>query len=270
MSRLAALLALVLAACGAERGEPSVTNVPMRIVSLDACADQYVLRFADREQILAVSPGAVGDYSFERAGAAGIPTIRPSAEDVLLASPDLVVRSYGGGPGLDAFLRRSGIPVVHVGWPQTLEEVIANTERLAAELGHPEDGAAFAAGLRERLADLPQAEREDALYLTPSGVTSGPGSLVDEVMAKAGYRNVETRPGWHDIPLERLAYDQPGHVVTGFFDSADRFESRWSPLRHPLAREAVENAEHTDVPGAMLACSAWPLVDAAERLAETR
>ncbi|PZU18112.1 MAG: iron ABC transporter substrate-binding protein, partial [Citromicrobium sp.] len=51
---LSALVCLSLCACSQvpERG----TDAPRRIVSLDYCADQYVLKFADREDILALSP----------------------------------------------------------------------------------------------------------------------------------------------------------------------------------------------------------------------
>ena len=80
----------------------------MRIVSLDFCADQYVLKLADREQILAVSPDAVREFSYMRETAQGLPTVRSVAEDVLILKPDLVVRSYGGGPKAGDFFERAG------------------------------------------------------------------------------------------------------------------------------------------------------------------
>ena len=98
MSRLFFLLfAFALVACA--RPSPSATpgsDHPLRIVSLDFCADQYVLKFADREQILAVSPDAVRGFSYMRDTAIGIPSVRPIAEDVLILKPDLIIRSYGG------------------------------------------------------------------------------------------------------------------------------------------------------------------------------
>ena len=92
---LAALACLLLSACSqvAERG----ADAPRRIVSLDYCADQYVLKFADREDILALSPDAGKRFSYMRAAAEGIPTVRPRTADVLALQPDLVVRTYGGG-----------------------------------------------------------------------------------------------------------------------------------------------------------------------------
>ena len=59
---------------------------PQRIVSLDYCADQYVLKLADEEQILAISPDAVKDFSYMREAAAGVPTVPGS--DGLVADVD--------------------------------------------------------------------------------------------------------------------------------------------------------------------------------------
>jgi len=61
----AVLAALALSACG-EAGLSAPTppapeparHAPQRIISLDYCADQYVLRLIDRERIAALSPFA--------------------------------------------------------------------------------------------------------------------------------------------------------------------------------------------------------------------
>ena len=70
MPRLIGMLGvLVLTACGVEAVVPEPGARPMRIVSLDYCADQYVLKLVDRERILAVSPDA-GYHSPEARGRA--------------------------------------------------------------------------------------------------------------------------------------------------------------------------------------------------------
>ncbi|GGY56236.1 ABC transporter substrate-binding protein [Parvularcula lutaonensis] len=267
MIRRAALVLLALGACGESEGPP-LAAAPQRIVSLDHCADIHVLALAETDAIAAVSPGAGEDYTFLNERAADIPVVRPSAEDVLLLKPDLIVRSYGGGPRATELFRRAGVPVVELGWAATLDDVAANTERLGAALGAPEKGAALAADLRQQIAQ-PAEGAEQALYVTPSGVTTGPGSLVDQVLSAAGLENYETRPGWHPLPLERLAYESPDRLVTGFFDSRDRFEGRWDSLRHPVARDLMA-LPRTDVPGALLGCAAFPLGEAIRLIREGR
>ena len=154
----------------------------MRIVSLDFCADQYVLKLADEAQILAISPDAVRDFSFMRDEAIGVPTVRPIAEDVLILKPDLVVRSYGGGPNAAAFFERAGIPVLQVGWASSIhgEDMSAIptiTQQVADGLGQSERGAALVAEYHERLNTIKAtATGKSTLYMTPAGVTSGGNS----------------------------------------------------------------------------------------------
>ena len=92
MSRLTIfcfLLVIGLSGCGnPPMPHKSETARPMRIVSLDYCADQYVLKFADPDRILALSPDVGKGFSFMRNAAADIPTVRPIAEDVLLFSSE--------------------------------------------------------------------------------------------------------------------------------------------------------------------------------------
>ena len=103
---LSLLSAALVAACGTTPPGPLPEGPASRIVSLDYCADQFVLGLADRERILALSPDAGKDFSYLRAEASGLPTVRPRSEDVLALRPDLVVRNYGGGPRAAAFFER--------------------------------------------------------------------------------------------------------------------------------------------------------------------
>ena len=100
-------------AVGAQRAQ--------RVVSLDYCADQYVLKFVDPENIVALSPDAEEPFSYLREEARGLRKIRPVAENILALSPDVVVRSYGGGSTIEHFLKRAGINVVNIGWATKLD-----------------------------------------------------------------------------------------------------------------------------------------------------
>ena len=241
----------------------------MRIVSLDYCADQYVLKLVDRERILAVSPDAVKSFSYMREAALGVPSVRPFAEDVLIARPDLIVRSYGGGPNAAAFFERAGVPVLNVGWAGDLDGVRRVTLEMAEGLGEPERGAQIVTDMEARLAAISAGERtRRALYMTPFGVTTGPGSLVHEMLVAAGLDNFQETAGWHPLPLERLAYERPDMVVAAFFDAGSGSKDAWSAMRHPVARAQVRDLPSVQLEGAWTSCGAWFLVDAIEALAE--
>lgn len=271
MSRLVIfLLACALTACGASptpRVEAAAT--PERIISLDYCADQYVLKFADRDRILAVSPDARKDFSYMREAAAGLPTVRPIAEDILILKPDLVVRSYGGGPGAADFFRKAGIPVLEVGWAGDMPSVLANTQRMADGLGASGPGAETVADAQARLDAISKnPQGETILYATPTGFTTGPGSLIHEMIETAGLENFETIPGWRSIPLERLAYEQPDLVAAAFFGTTEERPDVWSAINHPVARAQLVDDKTVPLDGAWTSCNGWYLVDAIEALSQ--
>ena len=264
---LAALVCLLLCACSqvAERG----ADAPRRIVSLDYCADQYVLKFADREDILALSPDARKRFSYMRAEAAGIPTVRPRAADVLALQPDMVVRTYGGGHDIADFMQEPGVPIVQIGFPQSIAEVRDEVLRVGTELGKPDEAEKLVADMDRRLKALAERSgpQREVLYMTPAGVTAGEGTLVHELFVAAGLRNFQNRPGWTPLPLERLAYDRPDVIAAAFFESKTNHVDNWSAARHPVARAQLRELPVVALEGSWTSCGGWFLLDAVEALA---
>ncbi len=277
----------------------------MRIVSLDYCADQYVLKLVGRDRILALSPDATRDFSYMRAAGRGVPSVAPRAEDVLVLKPDLVVRSYGGGADAGAFFARAGVPVLQLGFAEDLAGVRRVLLETAEGLGEPARGEAVAREMDARVAALREAhsspfvpsevkgrdlkearlgpstslgtnvsEREGRsqptlLYATPGGVTSGPGSLIHELIELAGYRNFQNEPGWQPLPLEQLAYARPDRVAMAWFGRRDYNPDQWSAARHPLMDRASDQPP-IGLEGAWTACGGWFVLDAAEAMARAR
>lgn len=269
MSRAAALaLLLGLAACGAEQEVRSPAR-PLRVISLDYCADQYVLELLPRERILAVSPDATKPESYKRASAVGVRQVSSRAEDVLVLRPDLVVRSYGGGPDAARFYARAGVPVLQIGYAGDLAGVRRTLLEVSDGLGERHRGEAIAREMRARLAQL-HGERRfgKALYMTEAGVTSGPGTLIDEMMDAAGFDNFQTEAGWQPLPLERLAYRQPDVVAMAAFGRGP--QDAWTAARHPVARAQLKDRPVVPLEGAWTACGGWFVLNAVEALARER
>lgn len=251
--------------------EPERPIRPQRIVSLDYCADQFVLKLADRDQIVAVSSDATRDFSFMRAQARDVPQVRSRAEDVLAVAPDLVVRSYGGEPNISFLLERAGVPVAQLGFADDFAAVRANIRAMAASFGQVERGEAVIADMDARLAAVQTKQSGiQALYMTPAGFTSGEGSLVHELLTAAGLVNFQAEPGWRPLPLERLARERPDLIAAAFFESRHTDPDRWSAARHPLAQRQLQRSESVAVAGAWTACGGWFLVEAVEALAAGR
>lgn len=259
------LAAGLVAACGAAPSRPAPEGAAGRIVSLDYCADQFVLGLAGRERVLALSPDAEKDFSYLRAAAAGLPAVCPRAEDVLALDPDLVVRTYGGGPRAAAFFERAGVPVLQIDFAPDVDAVRDRIRQAAAALGVPRRGEALVAGMDARLARARAGPGADVLYLAPSGVSAGAGTFVDHLIAEAGLDNFDERVGWRSIPLERLAYEAPGvYAVPVFEDERNRARTAF---RHPVAARRVRAGPVTMIDGATTSCGGWFLADAVEALA---
>lgn len=265
------IIAFSLAACSAPADEARTpgSEAPRRIVSLDYCADQYVLALAEREDILALSPYSEDDYSYLRVEAAGIPKVRPVAEDVLALKPDLIVRTYGGGPQAAEFFKAAGVPVTQIGYAATLADVTGVLEQASVDLQTEEKGADIIADYRARLdAITPQPEPRTVLYMTSGGVTTGPGTMIDEMFTAAGLVNFETRPGWHALPLERLAKEQPDLVASAFYETGTDYMDAWSASGHPIARRQLKERPVIRLDSAWTACRGWFLIEAIEALAD--
>lgn len=258
-------------------GLASAAGAPLpRVVSLDYCADQYVLALADREQILALSPAATAEYSYLAARAEGLPQVRPTPEAVLMLSPDLVVRQWGGGFGAPEVLKRFRVPVAQIGFGDTLAEARVNLLAVGEALGQRARALALAAEMDRRLTAVARSRPEKApraLYLTAGGMTSGAGTFVDAILRAAGVRNMTAAKGgrgWVPVDLENLALDPPDLFVMAFFDKRERRVAAWSPTRHAFLFRELAGRSTVYLPSREVACSAWFVVDAIEAIAKAR
>lgn len=242
---------------------------PARIVSLDFCADQFVLKLADRTHIAAVSPDADASFSYMRVAAKGLPQVRPDAEAIIALAPDLVVRTYGGGPQLAAQLEQAGIKVHQIGWGEGFDAVRTHALETAKALGEEARGADMVAEFDRRLAAIKPAQGLTALYVTPGGVTTGPGSMVDAMMARAGLTNFQATPGWSSLPLERLTEARPDILVTAFFTDQSSQQDYWSAARNPMIGDLTRSIPVVRLEGATTACGGWFMMDAMEAMAKT-
>ena len=142
---------------------------------------------------------------------------------------------------------------------------------MANALGVPDKGEAIIDEMNKRLAALDKHDNTPStLYVTPAGATTGPGSLIDEMMMAAGLENFETAAGWRSLPLERLAYEQPDMIAAAFFDTNKAERNGWSAARHPIARQQMESLPTVELEGSWMSCGAWFAIDAIEALAQSK
>jgi iron complex transport system substrate-binding protein len=242
---------------------------PRRIVSLDYCADQFVLALADRQQIAALSRGSRRDDSYFRDRARGIAQTRGTLEEVLALRPDLVVRNWGGPWDAEAAYARFGVPVLQVGDAPSFDAARDDLRDAARVLGHAARGEVIARDLDARLARLAAATprtRPAIMYLSAGGAVAGRGTMMDAVITAAGGQNLRTEASWTLLPLERLVETPPALIALGFFDHGRTRMNAWRPTRHAAVERALARARTVSLPVASVSCEAWFAIDAAEAI----
>ena len=256
---------------------------PKRIISLDYCADQFVLGLANRDQIVGVSVEATDSHSYYRDRAVGIKQVRASSDLILALKPDLVIRTWAGGPHLSVLLDRLKIPVLNINYVEGLKasdgsEAIMQAsflkiKRVAQAIGQARRGEIIIEDLQARytaLKSLPPLEQQ-AIYLTPGAYSTGAGTSMDSLINLAGLQNYMSNlgyKGWAPIPLEHLVSKKPDLFITGFYDSKSATQHHWGVHNHKFARDMLASTRRIDVPGSYLACDGLFVVDAAETIRE--
>lgn len=264
---IAAMGALLLAPTGAAMASGT------KVAGLDFCADQFVLAFADRKDIVAVSEDAVGPHSFYRARADGLPTVRGGGEEILTLRPDIVMRSWRGSLAMDSLFARVGIAAFQPPYAFDYDATLGNFQLAADRLGKPERGQAFVADLRARhqaLQAMPPISMK-AVYMTPSGFTAGGGTSVDTIIRLAGFDTIAADiglQGWGELPLERLVMTPPDVVIGSFFEEGAVHVSNWSSGRHGVFRGLVRDLPTIMVPSSLMSCGGAFSVQAAEYIRE--
>ena len=239
---------------------------PRRIVSLSPCADQYLLELADPDQIVALNR-FVHDPSISWGWrkARRYPGIRGSAEEMLTLRPDIVFSSGFGTPAALAVLRSRGVTLVQLPWDDSLASIEKTTRLVAAAVGHPARGEALIASIRARLAALgrPPGRGRIAAYYQRRGYLTGQGTLIDEMMRRAGLVNLATRldrPMLSYLSIEQMAIARPDFL---FVENGRIVRDRGTEmLQHPLLRRAIPARRRIDIPEALTTCGGPSYPDA--------
>lgn len=261
-----ALLALALATVPSE-----LAQAAPRIVSLDQCADQYVLALAPRSDIVALSKRALNADSHERGLAVGLPEHRATLEAVLGARATLAVRYWTADARLPDALRREGVAVVQLDEANDFAGIRANVRKVAAALDERPTGEALIAKMDAELASSRGAwGGAPALYLTPGGFTAGRDTLVGAMMAAAGLAPAVAGAGYAPIPLEALVLDPPRALVLGFFRDLVAGRQHWTIGGNSYLRGLAAHRTIASLPGSLLGCPAWYAADGVLALARAR
>lgn len=225
-------------------------------MSLDMCADQYVLALIPRDRILALSDRARLPESYYRERAGGIRIAAPSLESLLALDPDVVVRTWAGDFKLIRELERRGIRVVTINDVSTLEGARTELLRVGDEMGQGTSARIEAHHMSQALERLePFGQGRRVIYYTPSGYSAGKGTFIADMLETLGFTLAFDQKGFFSISPETLLGLEADAYALGFYD--DIHSARRAPGRNPAVMKKIQSRPHIQLPGTAIACSAW-------------
>lgn len=264
--------AVALLSAVAHLGATDAPEKPMHIVSLNMCVDELVLRLAKPQNVASVTWLSRDPKNSNVADlGAGIAVNHGLAEEIIPLQPDLVIAGIYTARTAVALLKRVGIPVLEIDVPRSLDDVRRQIREIAGLIGEPETGEIVVADMDRRLAALPRpasSDRPRAVVLNPNGATVGKGTLVDEIMTRAGLTNVAAELGidsYGQIPLEAVAANAVDVlIVSASRDGPPALATEI--LRHPVLTALADRTRIVVMPGRLWNCGGPGVVEAIERL----
>jgi iron complex transport system substrate-binding protein len=230
---------------------PARAAPPRHIVSLNLCADQFLIALADRGQIAGLTRlSHMPDMSPIAAEAARFPEVGSSAEALLAAQPDLILTGWPGqaDPAVRAGLRTH---VLAVPPANSYADIVGQVRLVAKAVGHPDRGEALIRRMDDALAAIPRTGRGwIAADYQRRGYLSGAGTLMDDMMRRVGLRNLTTElglPALARLSLEQFVAHRPDFLITGRGKARDLGSAM---LDHP----AISGIPRLRLPGSLVDC----------------
>jgi iron complex transport system substrate-binding protein len=199
--QLLPVIGVIVAALSAAGHAPAAESVskPHRIVSMNLCTDELVLRLADRQNIVSITWKArEPDQSNVVDLAQGIPINHGVAEEIIPLKPDLLLAGVYTTRPTVSLLKRAGIRAVDADVMSSFDDVRQQYREFAGLLGEQERGEHVIAEMDSNLARLAR-ERPSvpptAIVLHANNYTFGRGTQIDEVVTHAGLGNMRPASG---------------------------------------------------------------------------
>ncbi|MES1975551.1 MAG: ABC transporter substrate-binding protein [Pseudomonadota bacterium] len=260
-------LALFLAGCAVPARAPHGGG----IVSTNPCADAILLELVPPGRIAAIS-----HYS-QDPGATSIPldvarrfaTTTGTAEEVIALHPDLVVTSSFTPASTRNAYARAGLKTLLLDSPVTIAASKAQISQVAGAVGAADRGRALNARIDRAVAGATvgaAATRPAALLFIAGNLVNGSGTLLDELLVRAGFRDAAADYGLAftgTLPIETIAARPPRVILTPG-------PSRSASLRaRVLARTGAGTVEAA-FPRTLVNCGGPTIIPAITRLAAIR
>jgi iron complex transport system substrate-binding protein len=196
---------------------------PQRIISLAPGNTEILFALGLADKVVAVT-----DFDNYPPEVKGKPSIggftTPNIEKVVALSPDLVLATSIHEKTIIPQLEQRGLTVLALA-PKTLDDVLALIKLVGQVTGQEKEATELLAAMQSRIKavtdkvnNIPEAEKAAVFYLTWHDplMTSGVGTLHNELIQKAGGRNIFPEViGTKSVDLESIVARNPQIMIAG-------------------------------------------------------
>jgi iron complex transport system substrate-binding protein len=261
---------------GPTGGAWTLPRPPRRIVSTYLGADEILAELVPTDRVVGVSFFADDPAISSCAGVypAGLPRLRTQVDTILALEPDLVCVAGFSEPNALRLMIGAGLPILRWSRFDTFADILANVRLLGAAVGADGPAAAIAAAVETTLGELARrfegVRRLPVLYYDPPSFTVGRGTLIDEIITRAGGANVAAGAGIDgpgQIGIEAvLGLDPEAIVVPRYGAGPPPIETlRATPLWRDVP--AVRAGRVYEAPGAFMGDVSHHAAEGLSRLA---
>lgn len=273
---LRAILPLALLLAGCAPGERQRSG---GIVSTNPCADAILIELVEPGRIAAIS-----QYSHDSA-ATSIPlklarrfaVTAGTAEEVIALAPDLVLASSFTPLASRTAYARAGLRTLTLDSPATIAASKAQIAQVAHAVGAEGRGRALIARIDAAVAaaaspdplqtDRAGKDRPAALLFISGDLANGSGTLLDELLTIAGFRDAAADYGLAatgTLPIETIVANPPRVILTP--DAS----SRTATLRRRVLARTGAHVTEARFARSLVNCGGPTIIPALARLAQIR
>lgn len=253
------------------------TPKPKRVASLGLCTDQILLMLADHQRIVTVNAMAADPKLSYMASAVGsIPLNQGTAEEIIAYQPDLVISTSFASPDAIRMLRTLGYRVELLPLPDTVEGIRDMLRLAAGWLGERERAEALIHNMDNTIAAA-QARNQGkpsprAIIYSPNGYTIGSGTLENDILLQAGYRNIAADMGisrFRQISIETLATLKPERILIDNY-AYNQHSLAYTYVNHPVVKHLIPPENRMYVPSRLRDCAGPQVAEEIAWLADHR
>jgi iron complex transport system substrate-binding protein len=255
-------------------GSASAAAAPLRIASINMCADQLLQTLADPEQIVGLGPySRDASLSWLAEDAQRYRRLTGEAEDIIALNPDLVLAGKYGKKATRDLLQDQGVKIADFDVPRSIDEVKAQVRRVGDIVGHPERASALNAKIDASAARARAAASQEhvkVLAVARRGWVAGTGGLLSSLLATVGLTNSAGELGLKGggfVSLETIIAAKPDLILVA--EAAPNAEDQGKALLlHPALDRNYPPERRIVLPEQLTICGGPMLPAALDRLSE--